>query len=570
MKGSKCFGSFFALVLLIASFAFAEKKLHRSPNDSNSQDHSNSQETFQKAMKLASTLPNEYSKALKTGKTIVRLLEECSSAPNESCLVELGNIYFYSKYKVPADASKAVSLYQRAVKLFGNAEALRMLAIANEYALGIGQQTAPNIPLALAYYAIAAYAKDHIALSILAYKYANGLNVVKNTALAAHLYKQAALHVVNAHKQGIPARTWLKLRLPEPTDYENSMYKKNDALTFYSYNAERGDVNSQVLLGKIFYHGSDGFIQNESTAFHYFKMAADQGNETAKGYIGLAYAKGEVTPQNIPLALSLCTEAAKHGIAPAFHCLGMLHERGEASPTVSTPDFEAAIKCYVKGSEKDFAESHYRLGMLLIEYVPSFSIPKSIQYLILAARHGHILAIWELALLSLKNSTEESTSKALFHFRSALERGPIGALAYDSYHAYYCKNKAYAFVGSLIAASAGYDSACVNAAFLAEEAKQWDLAMVLWNRAANLASYPAAFVRVGDLFYFARSSSHTPDYRTAMRYYSAASLLSLVLNSLLPTVLPPSSPSLRFTASNSQSPSLSLYGDSIAVGCVGC
>ena len=313
----------------------------------------------------------------------------------------------------------------------------------------------------MVHYSQAAEGNDYYAQCILANKYASGLGVEMSLEVAINFYQKASAHVASQFEH-ILINQYPPVKLTNDDDYESSLVRKNDALQFYMYNAERGDVNAQVLLGRIFYHGSDGFVQNMPIAQKYFKMAIDVGNESAKGYIGLMYAKGLFFDKNIPLAIEYCEEAAKFGSAPAYHCLGHLYETGEY---LGVPDFEHAIKNYTKASEKDFADSHYRLGKLLMEYVPAFSIPKSMQYLTLASRHGHILALQELAQLNLKNPSVESKKLAMTFFKNICKRGEMNQLAFLGYNAYFEGNKDYALASNLLAAGLSLSQCCIYLGF---------------------------------------------------------------------------------------------------------
>lgn len=368
------------------------------------------------------------------------------------------------------------------------------------------------------HYSLAAEGNDYYAECILAYKYANGLGVEASSDASINLYQKASEIVAEQFEQN-QINQYPPVKFTNDDDYEHSLVRKNDAVQFYMYNAERGDLSAQVLLGRIFYHGSDGFVQDMSLAQKYFKMAAESGNEVAKGYIGLMYAKGVFFEKDIALAIEYCEEAAKFGSAPAYHCLGHLYETGEYT---GVPDFEMAIKNYVKASEKDFADSHYRLGKLLMEYIPSFSLPKSIQYLTLASRHGHILAMLELGKLNLKTPSAESKKMALTFFKSVCKRGAVNQLSFWGYNAYFEGNKHYAFAANLVAAACGLEAGLINTAFMLDSMKSWSLALVFWNRAAQ-QGFVEGYVKCGDYFYTGKMAENkSPDYELAIKYYTKA------------------------------------------------
>ena len=90
---------------------------------------------------LAFSLNNEYSKNKRIANIIVGKLEE--GANNEKCLVELGNVYFFSKYKVANNFVKAHECYRKGAEFYGNPTAHRMLGLIIEFELGVPE----NLPL---------------------------------------------------------------------------------------------------------------------------------------------------------------------------------------------------------------------------------------------------------------------------------------------------------------------------------------------------------------------------------------------------------------------------------------
>lgn len=102
---------------------------------------------FKEAESLASSLQNTYSKNKRIGGIIVDKLEEGSSKyNNENCIVELGNVYFFSKYKVEHNFTLAYQHFHRASSSFGNPIANRMLGVMFEFGLGV-QESLPMVSI---------------------------------------------------------------------------------------------------------------------------------------------------------------------------------------------------------------------------------------------------------------------------------------------------------------------------------------------------------------------------------------------------------------------------------------
>lgn len=474
------------------------------------------QELFEKALNLAKTVAYPYQKNVALGNKILALLNEgASTFQHEKCIVELANVYFFAKYGIAANVSLATVLYRRAAKMFGNGEAQRMLAVMHEFGCGLDRNEAK----ALTFYKFAAFAGDYYAQCILGYKYTNGIGVPKNNELAVSYFKKAAETEVLRYSSG-EFKNYLSLKLTQESDLKFSIHKKKDAIQFYIYNAENGDENSQFLVGQIFFHGTDGFPQDYHQSFRFMSMAAKAGNRLAKGYTALMYAKGLGVAKNSEKAKLLSLESIEgSGNGPAYHTLGLLAEEAFSLHSDAS-QMEAAIDFFVKGSEKDFAESHYKLGFLLMRYSPSVSIPKAIQYLTLASRHGHLLSIYELGKLNYSSGDTDSFQMAIHFFSTVAYKGLIAELLFHGYNSFIAGNVDYAFGAFILTAATGLESGLVNAAYMLDLNKMYDLALTLWNRAAH-QGFSYGYVKCADYFFYGRG---TPiNYSAAIRYYSSGS-----------------------------------------------
>ena len=52
------------------------------------------------------------------------------------------------------------------------------------------------------------------------------------------------------------------------------------------YNAERGDVQAQAVVGQLHYQGGHGLERNYAEAYRHFSRAAAHGDSTSQAFLG--------------------------------------------------------------------------------------------------------------------------------------------------------------------------------------------------------------------------------------------------------------------------------------------
>ena len=85
-----------------------------------------------------------------------------------------------------------------------------------------------------------------------------------------------------------------------------------DAIKSAQASAEKGDANSEELLGRAYYEGV-GVARNYSTALFWLNKAVAQGNADAMFFLGLMYEHARGVNQDIPKAMDLFDRAAEKG-----------------------------------------------------------------------------------------------------------------------------------------------------------------------------------------------------------------------------------------------------------------
>jgi hypothetical protein len=99
--------------------------------------------------------------------------------------------------------------------------------------------------------------------------------------------------------------------------------------------AKAGDSVCQDMLGVLYSEGY-GVTRDQATAFHWFQLAAAQGNPTAAYNLGIAYERGEGVTKNSAEAENWYAKAAEAGIPQAQWRLGTI--------AVAHSDWKTAVK----------------------------------------------------------------------------------------------------------------------------------------------------------------------------------------------------------------------------------
>lgn len=118
--------------------------------------------------------------------------------------------------------------------------------------------------------------------------------------------------------------------------------------------ASRGDVESQLKLGRMYLTGSKGLAPNQSVALLWLTRARKGGRKEA----ALEIAENICTP--LPGArvfndyVEACTEALKAGSLAGEYRLGEVHSQ--------SGDAAAAIECFRRAAEAGHAAAARKLG----------------------------------------------------------------------------------------------------------------------------------------------------------------------------------------------------------------
>jgi SEL1 protein len=157
-------------------------------------------------------------------------------------------------------------------------------------------------------------------------------------------------------------------------------------------------------------------------------------------------------------------------------------------------------------------------------------VNSAVQYLFKAYKHGHLVALYEIARLHQRGILADSScSTAVQLFKNVAEKGTfmVKPTLKDAHSAYSTDNLHGAAMGYLISSEVGSEIAQSNLAYLLEyksvmfvdDRRRSLEAFVQWHRAANQGNIDAR-IRVGDYFYY--GSSISPNHQKAINYYQVA------------------------------------------------
>lgn len=328
---------------------------------------------------------------------------------------------------------------------------------------------------------------------------------------------------------------------------------QDDIIQFYKFNAEKGDINAQLTLGQIYYHGTPTTMPNFEKALRYLRAATSQLPDPtdivqntksasdvvkiasqAASVLGQMFWRGEGVRKDPKKAFKWFHRSASHGNAAAMNYLGLMYQHGVVVPQ----NIDKARQFFLKAAEKDNADAQANLALTYLDKTrPDYAA--AYKYFSLSLRQGNLVAMHYLGLMYHKGlGVAHSCSTALSFYKNAVERGdqnrPYLFRGYKHYliSNYLGGNKdqmELSLLNYLIGAEMGYEAAQTNVAWLLDKKKfsfedplrSAKLSIIYWNRAANQGNVEAR-VKMGDYYYYGNLAIGNPDYKLAASYYQSA------------------------------------------------
>jgi SEL1 protein len=449
----------------------------------------------------------------------LRILTELAEAKNYIPASEfLAQEYLFGTI-LEQNISKAIFLLS-SLATKGSCRAQLLLGFC--YSNGIGVRV--DIEKAIIYYHLAALAGDIYATMIMGYRYKFGLNVEENCELSLKFYRRVADKValdikektIKLYEQVRIADKMEKIKLGESHD--------DEIIQYYLYQADLGDVSSQVIIGRLFYYGSHGVDVNYEKAFEYFQKAAQLGNTQAKAFLGEMYLWGHGVLQDNKTALKFFEESVMENDPTGLNNLGLMYLHG----IEVKQDLNRAYELFTSSEKQGHPQAQLNLGLMHYNgFGTSKNIPRALNLLQKSALSGNILAQYNIAAILQEEKVPFSCQLTSVYYKSVCEKGTWSRLFEEALKAYERKEYLLAMTRYLFLAELGYEVAQHNVAHILDSGITTFLApyieskyaLTSWFRLA-IQENPIAHLKIGDYFYYGKGVP--VNYKKAAFYYQLA------------------------------------------------
>jgi TPR repeat protein len=175
----------------------------------------------------------------------------------------------------------------------------------------------------------------------------------QNASEAIQLYKLAASH------GNIKAQSELSRKLFFGEGIQPNLA---EAARWAKLAADKGDSQSQWILGMMCAMGLGGVERDFERAVRLFNAAIDHGNHKALIALGFMYLQGLGVEQDPNKAMQLCQNAVRMGCTEGYLFLGAMYQGGRGV----MQDATMARECYQHAIEKGDVNGYVRMGNLLL------------------------------------------------------------------------------------------------------------------------------------------------------------------------------------------------------------
>ncbi|XP_055906054.1 protein sel-1 homolog 1 [Eupeodes corollae] len=416
----------------------------------------------------------------------------------------------------PTDFEFAAKEFEELSKL-GLPEA--NMGMAFLYSVGVGGKNISQ-PLALMHYTLAALGGDIHAQMALGYRYSFGINVPLSCEKSLSFYKRVA-KIVASKITFSSGPIVHRVRLLD--ELENSGSQETELVDYYQLLADKGDVQSQVGLGQLYYQGGKATEQDLQKALEYFTQAANAGNAIGFAFLGKLYLEGsEHIKADHEAAFKFFKKAAELGDPIGQSGLGLMYLQGLGVPKDTTK----AFNYFTQASDQGWVDGQLQLGNMYFNGNGVKTDYKlALKYFSSASQSGHVLAYYNLGVMHAYGlGMLRSCPAAVEFFKNVAERGRWSEMLMQAYNDYKKYEMDTAYMKYALLAEMGYEVGQSNAAFLLDRNevtifndRHEDLirGFYYWKRAAA-QGYSAAQVKLGDYYYYG--------WGTAVDFESSASL----------------------------------------------
>ena len=260
------------------------------------------------------------------------------------------------------------------------------LSLAEIYLFG-KEKIEKDYELAAYWFTQAAEQGHPTAFNDLGNMYHFGMCFEKDQFKAIELYRQA---VIAGSKPAM--MNYGKHLLRNATSLE----QHNEGLNLLTLAADGGYVLAQVNLAMIYVEGQNEVGIDYEKAFHYFQLAAAQGNLEAITGLGMCYSHGNGCEINQEKANEFYKTAADMGLAQAQFNLGWKYHNGIGCEE----NHEEAFKYYSKAAEQNHPAGLRGVGEIYemgTDNIPA-NIELAVEFYFQAAELGDLIAEYNLGV----------------------------------------------------------------------------------------------------------------------------------------------------------------------------
>jgi len=240
---------------------------------------------------------------------------------NAPAMYSIGLLYANGQ-GVPKDDAKATEWFAKGAAA-GDARCEGALAKRYWTGRGIGRDEAK----AVQWFHKAADAGDPSAMAALARLYREGRCVLLDDAKAIQWATKAA-NAGDGSGMFFVGYAYIWGRDNLPKDLEKGHTWLTKSVTACRTAADNGDEISAFFLGMLYHNGAGGLPKDEPEGFRWLLKAADGGEATAMGKVGVMYQHGGVVPKDDDKATEWFKKGADAGDPVSMHRLALLYQSG--------------------------------------------------------------------------------------------------------------------------------------------------------------------------------------------------------------------------------------------------
>jgi TPR repeat protein len=213
------------------------------------------------------------------------------------------------------------------------------------------------------------------------------------------------------------------LDIPDFMYFKGMIYlmqgNQKEAVHWFKKAADLGDQNGLLYLGYAYLNGDGDITQDPVRAFECFMKSASLGNSEAENMLGVSYENGQGTELDEELALYWYQEAAKHNNPSAQNNLANCFKYGWLGLDV---DPEKAFELYKKAAEKGIVDAMFEVAEFY--NASPLTAHKSVEWYKKAADAGHGDAMFELAQKYESGwNVKQDSAKAQEYYEKAIVAG---------------------------------------------------------------------------------------------------------------------------------------------------